>query len=196
MSYTLEILVTISSYFLGCVSTGYYLVRLRTGQDIRSIGSGSTGTRNVGRLLGIKGFIITALGDLIKGAVPVGITLYLEFESWSVILVMIAVVIGHIWPIQLHFKGGRGVVTTAGALLVLDYRLVLVSLVVAGCIYIITRRGTVSGLIAIALCPVIARVLGKTPVIILGISVLVLVLLIAHRLYVRELFKLLRTKSK
>ena len=59
------------AYFIGCFTTGYYLVRLRTGKDIREMGSGSAGARNVGRFLGKSGFFLTMLGDFIKGALAV-----------------------------------------------------------------------------------------------------------------------------
>jgi len=61
-----EIAVVLASYVLGCISTGYYLVRFRTGHDIRTLHSGSTGARNVGRVLGRTGFIVTLAGDLAK----------------------------------------------------------------------------------------------------------------------------------
>jgi glycerol-3-phosphate acyltransferase PlsY len=58
----------LGAYLLGCFAIGYYLVRARTGKDIREIGSGSTGARNVGRVLGKPGFVLTAFGDFGKGA--------------------------------------------------------------------------------------------------------------------------------
>ena len=61
----------LAAYGLGCLTTGYYLVRLRTGQDIRGLGSGSVGARNVGRILGKSGFFITLAGDSGKGALAV-----------------------------------------------------------------------------------------------------------------------------
>src|SRR2546428_443464 len=63
--------IALGAYVLGCFTTGYYLVRLRTGQDIREQGSGSVGAKNVGRLLGWTGFALTLLGDFGKGAFAV-----------------------------------------------------------------------------------------------------------------------------
>ncbi len=57
------LLIVLGSYLLGCFTTGYYLVRLLSGQDIRAVSSGNVGSRNVGRLLGPKGFILTFIGD-------------------------------------------------------------------------------------------------------------------------------------
>ena len=61
----------LGAYLLGCFATGYYLVRARTGRDIREIESGSTGTSNVGRVLGKSGYLLTVLGDMAKGALAV-----------------------------------------------------------------------------------------------------------------------------
>ena len=69
--------VASGSYVLGCYSTGYYLVRKRTGQDIRELGSGSTGARNAGRALGRSGFLLTMAGDLAKGGLAVWLALAL-----------------------------------------------------------------------------------------------------------------------
>lgn len=113
----------IGAYFLGCLATGYYLVRLRRDQDIREIGSGSTGARNVGRVLGKGGFALTILGDFGKGALAV--FLAREFSNKNQLIcatAMLAVVVGHIWPIQLKFRGGKGVASALGALLMYDYR--------------------------------------------------------------------------
>jgi glycerol-3-phosphate acyltransferase PlsY len=71
-----QLIVIIIGYGLGCISTGYYLVRLRTGQDIRKLGSGSMGGRNVGRVLGRSGFALTMAGDTVKGIIAVRLPLH------------------------------------------------------------------------------------------------------------------------
>lgn len=68
-----EFMLILASYALGCLATGYYWVRWQTGQDIRRLGSGGVGARNVGRVLGPWGFTITLLGDAAKGALAVGL---------------------------------------------------------------------------------------------------------------------------
>ena len=195
MSHIIEIIVIISSYFIGCISTGYYLVRLRLGQDVRSLGSGSTGTRNVGRILGKQGFVITLLGDLIKGMIPVGIAIALQLDTWCIMLAIIAVIVGHIWPIQLRFRGGRGAATTIGALLVFDYRIVLITILIGCFIYFFRREQTVSGLIALIFSPVIAFVLGQPVEVILYLIALVVIILIAHRSVIREYYKVIRNRT-
>lgn len=115
-----------AGYLFGCFPTGYWLVRARAGRDVRELGSGVTGARNVGRVLGKSGFLFTLLGDFTKGALAVWLAF--QFSGGDLLpalLALLAVVAGHIWPAPLHFRGGKGVATALGALLLLDYRLAL-----------------------------------------------------------------------
>ncbi len=106
---------TLGAYVLGCFATGYYLVRARTGRDLREIESGNVGARNVGRVLGKSGFTLTVLGDLSKGALAVWFAAeFANHNRLAMALATLAVVVGHIWPAQLHFRGGKGVATSFG----------------------------------------------------------------------------------
>src|SRR5437867_10175661 len=98
-----ELTTIFVSYLLGCFTAGYYWVRWRTGQDIRTRGSGNVGARNVGRMLGGSAFAATLLLDLGKGALAVGMALYVSLRPELVIAAMLAVVVGHNWPMQLRF---------------------------------------------------------------------------------------------
>jgi len=109
------------AYALGSVSTGYYLIKLRTGQDIRLLGSGSTGARNVSRTLGTLGFVATLVGDASKGAIAVGLATISGLDERGLIVVTVAVFAGHVWPAHLQFRGGKGLATVMGAVLVMDY---------------------------------------------------------------------------
>ncbi len=141
------------SYLICCFSTGYYLVRLRTGQDIRELGSGSAGGRNVSRFLGTRGLALTGLGDILKGSLAVWLAITVGASQWAIAGSVAAVVSGHIWPVQLAFRGGKGLATAFGALLVYDYRFVLIWIVIGLAIWIPSRRATLSGIVAIALTP-------------------------------------------
>jgi len=182
------ILAVVSAYALGCISTGYYLTRWRTGRDLRACGSSSTGARNAGRILGRLGFVVTFLGDFAKGILAVFIAeRLLGAGSWAVILTLLAVALGHIWPVQLGFVGGKGVSVTLGALLVFDYRLVLAVAAVAAILYIGLRRFVLCGLLALAALPLSAWRLGQPPVAVIGLSCLAALLLTAHRTNLRKI---------
>src|SRR4051794_7495052 len=87
--------------FLGWFTTGFYLVRGRTGQDLRELGSGNVGARNAGRVLGWKGFLLTLAGDFLKGAVAVWFARRFSGDYLLVAVALLAVVAGHLWPAQL-----------------------------------------------------------------------------------------------
>lgn len=146
------------AYLLGCFNTGYYLVRMLTGQDIRSLASGGTGSRNVGRLLGVRGFVLTLVGDAGKGAASIWLGRYLDIEPWLLFGVLLAVTAGHIFPAQLAFRGGKGFATLAGGLLLLSPIVLLSGFLLSVAFLLVLRRTTESGLLALACSPVLLAI--------------------------------------
>ncbi len=181
MAYCQDIIVIMVSYILGCVSTGYYLTKFLTGKDIRSLGSRSTGATNVGRILGKRGFFITLSGDFLKGLVAMTIALVLQLEPWAVQASLLSVVIGHVWPVQLGFRGGKGVAVAFGALLIFDYSLAIGSLAVFALFFFLLKKYIVSGLLGIVALPFLAALSGGLSVDIAGFTILVFFILFAHR---------------
>ena len=176
------LLLVAGAYALGSLSTGYYLVKLRTGQDVRLLGSGSTGARNVGRALGAPAFVATLAGDTAKGIIAVGVAVIAGVGDWGLMLVAIAVSAGHVWPVQLRFRGGKGLATVMGAVLVLDYWIVILALLVAAIAFAISKHFTPSGLVAVALVPALTAMTGRSSIeVVIGLSALAALVLIAHR---------------
>ncbi|MCC6458385.1 MAG: glycerol-3-phosphate acyltransferase [Caldilineaceae bacterium] len=175
------LVVTLVSYGLGCFSTAYYLVRWRTGQDIRTLGTGTAGARNVGRFLGKSGFALTFLGDALKGALAVGLARWAGLPDIGLVAAMLAVVAGHLWPVQLGGHGGKGASTGLGAILALNLWLGLITVGIALLLLAILRSFTRAGMIATALTPLTAWYLGLDTVLVVGVIVLILLLLFAHR---------------
>ena len=196
MTYSREILVVLLSYMLGCISTGYYLTRIFTGKDITSYGSKSTGARNVARILGKRGFIITFLADLLKGLIVVLAASALQIHPCAIILSWIAVVAGHIWPVQLRFHGGKGIAVTIGALLIFDYWIIAG----AGGVFVlglfVLKKYIVSGLLAVAMLPLFAVLAGHPILDIAGIVVVTGILLFAHRRNIYEFSRELRASRR
>jgi len=170
------------------VCTGYYLVRLKAGIDIRKHGSGGVGARNVGRMLGKSGFIITLLGDAVKGLLAVFLARQLGAAEEAVALVFIAVIAGHIWPVFLQFKGGRGIATAIGAYLVYDSTLALMLLVVTSVLLVFRKGFIISGLAAFLLLPFIALVLDFPIYSIGALAGSSGIILFAHRKRIRKFF--------
>lgn len=177
----IDILIIVIGYLVGGISTGYYLVRVLCRQDVRGYGSGATGASNVGRLLGAKGFLLTLLGDVLKGCLIAIIAIQLELSDITVILGLIAAVTGHVWPLQLGFRGGKGVATAFGGIVVIEPQLALVLFVIAIGLSVISRRFTLSGLLVILGSPIIAFLMSRSRNLVIGISILMIILLIAHR---------------
>ena len=184
--------MVLAGYGLGTINTGYYLVRLRTGRDIRRVGSGSTGSSNVSRTLGTLGFLITFTGDTAKGAIATAAALFMGLGSWGMALVMIAVVAGHIWPVQLGFRGGKGLATALGAALIFDCWLVLLVLSLAAMIFVLIRERTLSIMVPIALSPGIAAIMGRPPAVLTGASVIALLVVFTHKANIRDAIRGLR----
>jgi acyl phosphate:glycerol-3-phosphate acyltransferase len=108
------------SYAIGTWTAGYYLTRWRTGRDIRELGSGSAGARNAARVLGRSFGVAAFAWDFAKGASAVLLAAHLLPDEPAPRLAAAAVVLGHVWPVQLGFRGGKGVAPAAGALAVLQ----------------------------------------------------------------------------
>jgi len=185
------LMVFAGCYLLGCFTLGYYLVRLRAGTDVRQTGSGGVGAKNVGRVLGRSGFLITLLADIIKGALALWLTKQLTPATWLVALALLAVVGGHIWPIQLRFQGGKGIATALGALLVYDWRLLLVLGGVMGLCQLLLRRFVLAGLLAFTAVPVAALAMHAEAIQTAGLTLLVVIVWFAHCNNLREEFAIL-----
>jgi acyl phosphate:glycerol-3-phosphate acyltransferase len=171
--------VLLCGYFAGCLTTGYYLARVRLGVDIRELGSGSVGARNVGRIMGAAGFCVTLLGDFAKGALVVWLARRFLDDERLTGLAMLAVVGGHIWPVQLGLRGGKGVATSLGALAVYDFRLGLVFIGLTA-LFMMFGRMTPAGLVAFAVLPLAAKFLDRVPFEITIISILAGMIIFAH----------------
>lgn len=167
MNIIAEILLTIIlSYVIGSIPTGYIVVKLFTGQDIRKVGSGSTGATNVKRVMGKKWFFVVMLLDAFKGALPV-ILAYLfttAFRSIGLLPVLAAIfaIIGHSKSLFLKFTGGKSVASGVGTLLALNWQAGLIIAVLWAIITWFSRYVSLGSIIALALAPIVMWLL-KSP---------------------------------
>ena len=171
----------LAGYALGCLVTGYYIVRYQSKSDVRSGGSGSAGATNVGRLLGSKGFAVTLAGDFSKGVMALIMAKLSGCHDPWLALVLLAVVAGHIWPVQLEFKGGKGVATSLGGMMIYDPLLTLLLMGVFGVVFKIFGEREVGGMITFLCLPVAALLIGRPPVVTAASLALASMLLRAHR---------------
>lgn len=173
------------TYLLGSIPFGLVVARVMGAPDPRRQGSGNLGAANLYRLLGRKAGALTLLGDALKGAVPVLLArFWLTSGPWqdeAVALVGAAAVLGHVFPLYLRFKGGKGVATALGVVTALcpgaGLSLILIYLVA---IYQ-TRIFSISALIATWLAPVAMGLFCASKAYLLLAAVLSGLILICHR---------------
>ena len=151
------LLVVIIAYLVGSIPFGYLIVRRKIGDDIRQSGSGGTGATNVSRKAGKAAGVFTLVLDALKGSVAVLIAKVVLGPSldvgWWVAAAAIATIVGHIFPVWLGFKGGKGVATGVGVFLILAP----VALLCAGVLFVaivsLTRYVSLGSIVAAATIP-------------------------------------------
>ncbi len=147
------------SYLLGSLPVGL-LLAMAKGRDPRKIGSGNIGATNVMRAAGKTLGIITLLGDALKGFLPVSLALYFRLPVQIVAAAGFAAFLGHIFPVYLRFRGGKGIATALGVFLALSYPAVLIDLVVFAALLFAWRYVSLGSLVSSGLLPFILLALG------------------------------------
>lgn len=117
---TQEVLLVVGGYLVGSVPTGVILSKLSGTTDVRQEGSGNIGATNVFRVSGAKLGIFTLLGDMAKGIIPVALALAVTDGGIWTAAVALATFLGHLFPVFLKFRGGKGVATACGIFLILS----------------------------------------------------------------------------
>ncbi|MGI6114065.1 MAG: glycerol-3-phosphate 1-O-acyltransferase PlsY [Mahellales bacterium] len=148
------IILAIAFYCFGCISTGYIVGKIKSNVDIRKYGSGSSGATNAFRVLGTKAGIITFISDVVKGAVASLVGLWVGGVTGAIVC-STAVVLGHNWPLFLKFKGGKGIATTTGTIIVLN-PIIGMSLLGLGILVIaLTRYVSLGSIVATSAYPIV-----------------------------------------
>ena len=132
------VLVGAVAYLLGSISTGLLVAKLNHGPNLREVGSKNTGASNVLRTMGLRNGLITFVGDCGKAALACGIG-YWALGQYGAMLAGLMVILGHNWPVFFQFKGGKGVASSCGVMLVCFPIPALISYVVAIGIIAATR---------------------------------------------------------
>jgi glycerol-3-phosphate acyltransferase PlsY len=171
-----RILLTVAfvSYLLGSIPFGYLLVRMFRGEDVRHTGSGNIGATNVARTGSKRLAIATLLLDAAKGFGAVAFAFWFTSRMWThsgmgggsvanarlqfvlAALAAFCAIVGHMYPVWLRFKGGKGVATAAGAFAALAPRAMLISLVLFVVVVAFTRYVSLGSMVAAAAFPLMA----------------------------------------
>ena len=183
-------LVLAASYLIGSIPTGYIIVKLFTGQDIRTVGSGSTGATNVKRVMGKKWFFFVMLLDALKGALPVVLTALFgaDFAGGLLpVLAAICVILGHSKSVFLNFTGGKSVASGVGTLLALDWQAGLIIAAVWGVVTWVSRYVSLGSVVALALSPLIMWFLNAPPAYIVYAVIAAIYVIYLHRENIKRL---------
>lgn len=156
-----NIITAIIAYLIGSVNFSVILSKKMAGFDVREKGSGNAGTTNMLRSVGKKAAALTLICDVLKGVVAILIAMFIgwafkvENQSLLVQIAGIAVVLGHTFPIFFGFKGGKGVATSLGILLISNWQIGLICLVFALVLMVLTKMVSVGSCAAAVLFPVL-----------------------------------------
>ena len=155
------IIIAIIAYAIGSINFSVIISRKMAGFDVREKGSGNAGTTNVLRSVGIKAALLTLICDILKGVVSIIIAIIVgniiqnTDKALLVQIAGIAVIVGHTFPIFFEFKGGKGVATSLGVLLMTNWQIGLSCLIFALVIIIATRMVSMGSVGAAILFPIL-----------------------------------------
>ncbi|API93602.1 MULTISPECIES: glycerol-3-phosphate acyltransferase [Virgibacillus] len=177
-----EIISIVIAYIFGCLNGAYYIGKLYYRQDIRELGSTNAGARNAGRVFSRSAFIFTVVIDAIKVIIPLIIaTKLLEMNSILIACMAIALLLGHLWPVQLGFRGGKGVVVYLAAALVLAPIPLLVCGVTILIGYQIHKNLTLIAMIGFCTIPVGLLLLDRSIELTATFLIMLSIVVIMHR---------------
>jgi acyl phosphate:glycerol-3-phosphate acyltransferase len=175
-------LIYLFAYILGSMLTGILIGSLFKKKDIRVIGSGNPGARNAGRLYGKKAFILTFLGDALKGAVVVAVSSFFQLSEFETLLAFFFTILGHIKPIFHKFSGGKGVSTFIGGMIAFEPFMTVVIILGFVLLYPLFRSFTLGGLGAFLLIPISAFFIFGYSLKETGLMVLItMIVILAHQ---------------
>ncbi len=175
------------AYLLGSIPTGVIVARAFGANDPRRAGSKNIGATNVGRTAGKAAGVVTLIGDLFKGALPAFAAVSLTNEVRLISLVGFAAFIGHLFPIFLGFRGGKGVATACGVMLVVAPLATLLSAAVFVMAVLVKKYVSLGSMLAAASLPVFLSFLPHArPFVPLGVALSALVI-IKHKENIKRL---------
>jgi glycerol-3-phosphate acyltransferase PlsY len=182
------LIVLSTSYLLGSIPSGHIAGRL-AGVDVRKHGSGNIGATNVLRVLGKPWGLSVFFVDALKGFVAVRFAIFMclrnsgmaGYAEFCALLAAATCVAGHSFPVWLRFKGGKGVATSAGALLGIVPTATIVIFLVWLTTLLISRYVSVASMLAALALPIVVAALGRSPVLILFSAAMTALVIARHR---------------
>ncbi|MDD3905974.1 MAG: glycerol-3-phosphate 1-O-acyltransferase PlsY [Candidatus Omnitrophica bacterium] len=202
MSVIFFIFSTVLGYMIGSFPTSFLMARALKGVDIRQVGSGNAGATNVLRSVGKLPALVTLIVDVLKGVFVVtimanffyGYIENLDYDFYRSFLGLVAVC-GHIWPVWLKFKGGKGVATTLGVALGLAPIVLIPSSVIWLIIFFTTNYVSLASICALIVFPPFAIAFGQSFYLVLISAVICSISIFKHRENITRLLKRQENKT-
>ena len=194
-----DIVTAIIAYLIGSINFSVIISKKMAGFDVREKGSGNAGTTNMLRSVGKKGAAITLICDILKGVVAILIAMFIgwafkvENQSLLVQIAGIAVVIGHTFPIFFGFKGGKGVATSLGILIMTNWQIGLICLVFGVVLIALTRMVSLGSCTAAVLFPILTLFISENYIVSQGSGyfvysvILAIIVLFNHRSNIKRI---------
>lgn len=194
------LLATIAAYLFGSISSAILVCKLMGLPDPRTQGSRNPGATNVLRIGGKKAAVLTLLGDVLKGFIPVLAAKWIGLGETGLALVMFAAFFGHLFPVFFRFEGGKGVATLIGCLLALSLPIGISWMLTWFMMALLFRYSSLSSLTASLLAPVYVWYFTGSLIYTMTIALMSLILIYRHRSNIANLIagkesKITRKKS-
>lgn len=182
-------ILLIAAYLSGSIPFGYLIARAK-GKDIRTIGSGNIGGTNVSRAFGVKWGVLVGVLDVLKGFIPALVAIFFLRNPWELSLVLLAPVIGHIFPVWLRFKGGKGMACLFGTLcpLLTGYQIIIILLVWVLALKLVKIMSLVN-IVYVLMLPFLLWSLYRQPAFVVYAVLIDCIIWYAHRSNIRRLRK-------
>jgi glycerol-3-phosphate acyltransferase PlsY len=189
----LTVIVVLAAYLIGSVSFASVVSRVFGLPDPRTYGSGNPGATNVARTGNKLAAALTLLGDALKGVLAVAAAQQLAarfaLSEWTVPLALLAVFLGHVFPVFFGFRGGKGVATALGVLLPLDWRVALIAAAVWVAVFLVSRISSLSALVAIVVTTFASIYFFGPSATLWALLVMLALLIWRHTDNIKKLFK-------
>lgn len=185
----IALLAAAVAYLVGSIPFAVVVSRAMGLPDPRSFGSGNPGATNVLRSGNKAAAVLTLAGDALKGWVAVWVAIRLELPAGVVAIVAVAAFLGHLFPVWLAFKGGKGVATAAGVLFAIDWRVALAVVAVWLVLVVATRYSSLGAIVASLFAPAAAYFVMGPGALLVAIAVMCALLLWRHEANIRKLLR-------
>lgn len=181
------VLAVVIAYLFGSISSAIIVCKVMGLPDPRSQGSRNPGATNVLRIGGKKPALVTLVGDMLKGLIPVLLAKWIGLSPLFVALVMLAAFVGHLYPIYFRFEGGKGVATVLGGLLGLAWQVGVCCIITWGIVAGLFRYSSLASLVTVIITPGFVFYFTGNWIYVVTTAAMALLVIYRHRSNIRKL---------